>query len=195
MTRTIIAILGLTIAIAVFFLYTKPTYDDAKAFQTTISEYNGALEKASELQRLKQALLSRYNAFNPSDIDRLHKLLPDHVDNVRLVLDLDNIAQRYGLALQNVVVGAPSQTTAAPAGAIGSTDAFDSLTFKFSTEGTYANFVRFMEDLERSLRIVDLVTLTMSNTGSGQNEQQNAKGPPVEPTYRFDVTVKTYWLK
>ena len=187
MTRTIIAVFGFAIAIAVFFFYTKPTYDNAQSLQASIGEYNQALEKAAELQSVRQALLSRYNAFNPADIDRLHRLLPDHVDNVRLVLDLDNIAQRYGLALQNVVVGSAQGTTATAVSAIGGDQAYDSLTFKFATEGTYENFVRFMGDLERSLRIVDLVALSMSGTGGPQTGG--------DPTYRFDITVKTYWLK
>lgn len=188
MTRTLIAIAGFAIAIAMFFFYTKPTYDESRALQSLIGEYNQALDKAGELQRLKQSLLSRYNAFNPVDIERLHKLLPDHVDNVRLVLDLDNMASRFGLALQNVVVGAAAAESSTAVGAIGgSNQSYDSLTFKFATEGTYPNFVRFMEDLEKSLRIVDLISLSMSAA--------NAGAPGAEPVYRFDVTVRTYWLK
>ncbi len=196
----IVALSGFAIAIAIFFLYTKPTYDNARSLQGLIAEYNQALDKAGELQRLKQALLSRYNAFNPSDIERLHKLLPDHVDNVRLVLDLDNMAQRYNLALQNVIVGAvlPEATTAI--GAIGGSQSYDSLTFKFTTEGSYEDFVRFMEDLEKSLRIVDLVSLSMASVGGGGSANipsgKDAKNiPPPELRYRFDVTVRTYWLK
>lgn len=199
MSRMIIALMGFAIAIAIFFLYTKPTYDSARALQILITEYNQALDKAGELQRLKQALLSRYNAFNPADIERLHKLLPDHVDNVRLVLDLDNMASRYGLALQNVVVGGLAQETSTTViGAIGGGQSYDSLTFKFSTEGTYENFVHFMEDLEKSLRIVDLVSLSMASSGApSASTAANAKNvaPPSEPQYRFEVTVRTYWLK
>lgn len=197
----IIALIGFAIAIAIFFLYTKPTYDSARALQGLIAEYNQALDKAGELQRLKQALLSRYNAFDPADIERLHKLLPDHVDNVRLVLDLDNMAQRYGIALQNVVVGGLTEETSTTViGAIGGGQAYDSLTFKFSTDGTYESFVLFMEDLEKSLRIVDLVSLSMSSSGPHPSvgAATTKSGSPIiasEPQYNFDVTVRTYWLK
>ena len=196
----IIAFSGFAIAIAIFFFYTKPTYDNAHALQGLITEYNQALDKASELQSLKQSLLSRYNSFDPSDIERLHKLLPDHVDNVRLVLDLDNMAQKYGLALQNVVVGTAVPETAAAIGAIGGSQSYDSLTFKFATEGSYEAFVHFMEDLEKSLRIVDLASLSMSSVGAAGSADasvaKNAKNsPPPELRYKFEVTVRTYWLK
>lgn len=189
--RFVIAILGFGIAVAVFMFYTRPAYDKVKALQSEIAQYDQALQRAGELQRLKQALLSRYNAFDPVDIERLSKLLPDHVDNVRLVLDLDNLASRNGLAIQNVVIGSEARS-AGSGGQVsanivgGNSKAYDSLTLKFSTQSSYPGFVRFMEDLETSLRIVDLVALTMVNTSADAAK---------EPVYRFDITIRTYWLK
>ncbi len=175
-------------SIAIFVLYTKPAYDSVQSVQAQITEYDSALSKADELQRLKQQLLSRYNAFNPIDIDRLKKLLPDHVDNVRLVLDLDTLASKHGFALQNVVIDAQGLTSrAADLAVIGADQsAVDSLTLKFGTSGSYPQFVEFMQALENSLRIVDLVELTMDPDLSAQG---------AEASYRFDVTLRTYWLE
>ncbi len=191
MIRFIVAILGFTIAGGVFVLYTKPSYDAVKVVQADIAQYDQALDRANELQALKQTLLSRYNTFDPVDIERLHKLLPDHVDNVRLVLDFDNLANKHNLAIQNVVIGRGTTDTASGrtqnTEVIGRTvKAYESLTLKFSTQGTYAGFVTFMEDVQASLRIVDLVSLTLASATAEQ------KG---EPVYRFDVTIRTYWLK
>lgn len=189
MTKTILSIVGLGIAGAALFFYTQPTYDSVRALGVEIGEYNQALEKAAELQSLKQTLLSRYNAFNPADIDRLHKLLPDHVDNVRLVLDIDNLAGRHGMALQNVTLSNPTNNTEKSAiGVIGSgRQKFNSLTLKFATQGTYANFRSFMDELEQSLRIVDLASLSLQGVDS------NRIG--AEPSYRYDIAIRTYWLK
>lgn len=170
-------------------MYTQPTYDHVRTLQSKVGEYDQALEKAAELQELKQSLLSRYNAFDPADLDRLHKLLPDHVDNVRLVLDLDNLAGRHGMALQNVVVSNPASEPSNP-GAISTigagTQRFDSLTLKFTTHGSYEDFISFLQDIEASLRIVDLVSLSLAGEGI-----LNAGNP----TYRYDITIRTYWLK
>jgi len=200
MIRFIIAIVGFVIAGAVFMLYTRPAYDTVRSIQAEIAQYDQALEKANELQRLKQTLLSRYNSFNPTDVDRLHKLLPDHVDNVRLVLDFDNLANQHNLAIQNVVVGKDNEgpanggkVVAAAAVVGGNSKAYDSLTLKFSTQGTYTNFIAFMEDVERSLRIVDMVSLNLSSAGSGSTGSTGSTGG--EAVYRFDVAIRTYWLK
>lgn len=194
MTRTLFSLVFLAAAGGLFFFYTKPAYDGVRTAQAEILQYDQALSKAAELQRLKQQLLSKYNAFNPTDVDRLHKLLPDHVDNVRLVLDLDTLAGQHGFALQNVVINAPGTGTAGanaatqPQPSIGpSRQTYDSLTLKFATSGTYPNFVEFMNALEGSLRIVDVVNLTLDADAASPLEG--------EPIYRFDITLRTYWLK
>jgi Tfp pilus assembly protein PilO len=176
---------------AIFFVYTKPTYDSVRTTRAEMSQYDEALQKAAELQQLKQTLLSRYNAFNPNDVDRIQKLLPDHVDNVRLILDLDSIASRNGMAIQNVVVSNPVSVQGAQTaiGSLGSSkQKYDSVTLSFSTQGPYETFLQFLTDLETSLRIVDLVSLTLTS-GAAPTE----KGQP--SVYGYDVTIRTYWLK
>jgi len=192
------------IAGGVFFLYTQPSYDTVQASQVQIDQYNQALDKAAELQQLKQTLLSRYNSFDPNSLDRLQKLLPDHVDNIALILDLDSIATRYGLALQNVDISTATQqgsATQTALGAIGSaSQTYDSLTLTFSTEGSYASFVQFITDLEDSLRIVDLASLSISRaagtTGSANGTTAGATlGGQSVPAYTYTISLRTYWLK
>lgn len=191
MIRIFVSILCVAIAGGIFVIYTRPAYDRVTALQAENAQYDQALDKSKELQELKRSLLSRYNAFTPQDLDRLHKLLPDHVDNVRLVLDLDSMAARYGMALQNVIISNPADRVDSRTivGAIGAgSEPYDSLTLRFATQGTYSSFVRFMEDLESSLRIVDLEELGL--------ELSSAQPPGgTEPIYRYTLTVRTYWLK
>lgn len=201
MIRLIIAIVGLVLAGGVFFFYTKPAYDTVQADQAQIAQYDAALDKATQLQTLKQSLLSRYNAFNPNDLERLQKLLPDHVDNVRLILDLDNLAGRYGLALQNVDVSSSDAVTSKSQTAIGAIGAsnqkYGSLTLTFGTRGTYDNFVQFVNDLESSLRVVELVSLSVSSdtTNAGAGAGALAAGSSAGTVYTYNITLRTYWLK
>jgi Tfp pilus assembly protein PilO len=62
------------------------------------------------------------------------------------------------------------------------------MTLQFTTQTTYANFVAFMKELEASLRIVDITSLTIQPV-------PNSSSANVEPLYRFTIAVKTYWLK
>ena len=190
MIRYVFAIIGLFIAGAIFFWYTKPTYDSVQGVKEEAAQYDAALAKAAELQQLKQTLLQRYNSFNPNDLDRVQKLLPDHVDNVALILDLDNLAARYQMPIENVDVSTPASSATNVGGitTIGASgQKYDSVTIRFSTRGTYANFLQLLKDLETSLRVVDLVRLNLTQ-GQGQTVNN-------EPVYFYEVTLRTYWLK
>jgi len=207
--KLIITIVAVVLSGGMFFWYTKPTYDSALVLRASIAQNDAALDKAAELQKLRQTLLSRFNTFDPADLDRLQKLLPDHVDNVRLILDLDNLAENGGLALQNVDVSSAQKQTAknqTALGAIGaSNQKYDSLTLTFSTIASYPAFVAFLTDLESSLRIVDLVSLTIAPSGgstavaSATNAfptgARNPTATRTEPLYTFNMTLRTYWLK
>ncbi len=190
MVRTTISLAGILIAGAIFFLYTQPAYDNAQGARNQIAQYDQALQKAAELQTLKQSLLSRYNAFNPTDLDRLQNLLPDHVDNIRLILDMDDVAAKRSMQLSNVDISgndsnAKTQTVIGALGA--SNQKYDSLTLGFTTTGTYTNFKLFLNDLQSSLRVVDLASLTIAPS--------SGFGPASEPTFSYGVKLKTYWLK
>src|SRR3989338_11700444 len=194
--RLIIKIIGVALAGGIFFWYTKPAYDGIQVARAQIVQYDEALNKAAELQKLKQSLLSRFNTFNPTDLERLEKLLPNHVDNVRLILDLDALAGVHGLALQNVdVSSSEKQGTKSPVsiGSVGtSNQKYDSLTLTFGTSASYSKFVEFMTALEPSLRIVDLVSLSIAATDTSQI---GTKSQASEPLYTYNITLRTYWLK
>lgn len=185
--RTLFSFVAFGLSVGIFFMYTQPTYDGFQSVQATIAQYDQALSRATELQKLRETLFSRYNSFNKSDVDRLHKLLPDHVDNVRLVLDFDSMATRHQMAIQNVAINSKSADSdkAPTIGGAPSTQKYESINLRFSTDGTYSDFVSFLDELERSLRIVDVVALNIA-------QGQVLVG---EPTYHYDVTIRTYWLR
>jgi Tfp pilus assembly protein PilO len=209
--RSLFSIVGIILAGAVFFMYTKPAYDTIQVSQNQITQYNAALDKSTQLQTLKQSLLSRYNAINPTDLTRLQTLLPDQVNNIALILDLDTLASQFGMSLENVNIsssgGSGSNTNVnskiqntTAVGAAG--QPFDSLDVQFSIHGTYAQFLQFISNLESSLRIVDLVGLTVSGGGAA-NTTPSTTLPGITGggatsdsiVYTFSITLRTYWLK
>lgn len=191
MVKYIISSILILSAGAAFFLYTKPAYDGVQGAIAENAQYDGALTKAAQLQAVKSDLLQKYNAMPQDQRDRLQKLLPDHVDNVALILDLDNLANRYGLGLENVDVSTPASAASSKTavGAVaGAGQKYDSVTIKFTTHGTYTQFTQFLSELEASLRIVDLQSLSIAGSGTGSDTSG-------EPYYTYSITLRTYWLK
>ncbi|HET8581469.1 MAG TPA: hypothetical protein VFL98_03315 [Candidatus Paceibacterota bacterium] len=199
MFKLFTTILLLLVAAVVFFGYTKPAYSHVQELRAQSGQLNQILSEASEFQKLKSQLIARYNALPSDKLARLSKLLPDHVDNVRLILDIDSLAGQNGLALENVVInsgtgasgsgsGSDSDSSDAPT-ALGAASAnqvpYGTLTMQFKTEGSYQHFLQFLHGLEGSLRLVDVTDLTVSQGSS-------ASAPD---SYAYAMTIQTYWLK
>lgn len=209
MTKTIIAFILIAASVGLIFGYVRPTFNAAEVVKQDTAQYDQALSKAKEIQELKRSLLTQYNLFADGNLTKLRKLLPEHIDNVRLVFDLDGIATAHGIHVSGVKVQDTESARTdiqTSTGAVGfnsaaqAAQAYDTRIIEFSTVATYAQFKAFLEDLERSLRIVDLVSLKVSGAqqpkqGGGaaiDGSQQSTGG---EYVYRFDVGIRTYWLK
>ncbi len=169
-------------AIALFFFYTNKQY---KSLQTNIAEQGKiveANEKAAKLRAVRQTLTDDRKKIAQADIDKIAKMLPDGVENVGLIIDIDNIASKYGMRIRNTKVSdtaSGKSSTVAVAGP--DTKKHGTISLSFSVASTYENFLAFLRDLEASQRLVDVTALTFSSNKEGR--------------YEFNVTLQTYWLK
>lgn len=182
MMRFIIPFVIAAAAIGLFVVYTNPQYQVIKGLQAQVAQYDDALNKAQELRATRDQLLSKRNTFSADDINRLTHALPDNVDNIRLIIDINNIASRHGLSLSSIKVGDVSDSsTARSALAVGSSgDAVGSVTVDFTVSADYQTFLAFLHDLEHSLRIVDIESIDFK-TGT-------------DAKTGYSVTLRTYWL-
>jgi hypothetical protein len=208
MTRFITPIILIAIAASVFFIFTNPLYsgsDGISALNAQIASYNEALNNSKSFDSERDKLTEKYNNFNPDDLARLKKLLPDNVDNIRLILEIEQIAAPYGMTLADVKydatpIPATAATTATPeivqaGGSLASPTPKDYGIFNltFSTSGSYDNFINLTKDLESNLRVVDISSITFtSDTGTAVSSVKKIN--PAE-TYKYDFKIKTYWLK
>ena len=185
-------------AIGGFFLLTEPLYQGISLKRQQIAAYDEALNNSKALEAERDKLTQKYNSFDPNNLSRLEKLLPDNVDNIRLILEIEKIASPYGMALKDVkydVVSknsAVSQTQIAgviqPGGNNGNKN-YSVWNLEFSTQATYNNFLSFVKDLEDNLRIVDIASIQFSsNTSLGLS-------PTLSEAYKYNFKIKTYWLK
>ncbi len=173
----------LLVSMGLFFLYIDTAYQNVQFLQTEQSSFNDALQKSKELQSIRDVLLSKYNTFTSSDLDRLEKMLPDNIDNVRLVLEIDSIATKYGTHISAVAVDSDS-TSISGEGVIGGTgEQYETIILSFSMTSSYDDFVRFLKDLESSLRIVDITAINFTSADN------------ISGVYDYKVSIKTYWLK
>ena len=200
--RFFLPIILIGIAVSVFFVLADPLFKEISALKALGTSYNEALDNSKALENERDKLTAKYNAINPDNLTRIEKLLPENVDNIRLILEIEQIASPYGMVLKDVKYNATNPSTAIATGTIvqggGVAEKpivkdYGVFDLEFSTSGSYDNFINFTKDLERNLRIVDISSISFSSDSTGIG------GVGVKTTsleiYRYDFKIKTYWLK
>lgn len=203
MTRFVLPIVLIVIAVFAFFMFTNPIFNDISALKAQVASYNEALNNSKALENERDILTAKYNTIDPDNLLKLQKLLPDNIDNIRLILEIGQIASPYGMTLTNVKYNATDDTNGSTSGvasaptvqggAVASAGSSDYGTFnlEFSTSGSYDNFINFTKDLENNLRMVDISSIVFSSN-TGAPAVAKAGAPEI---YTYDFKIKTYYLK
>ena len=146
-------------------------------------ELNKALAMAEEVSAKKNELSLTYNSFSDEELSRLNELLPDHIDNIHLIIDVNGIAKKNGMAIKNIDVSTSADV--ASRDKMIETTSLDPrlgmMKLSFSVTGTYEMYKKFVGDLATSLRIIDMSSVSFATDDKG--------------IYTYDIVLKTYWLK
>lgn len=185
-----LSLLFIAVSITVFIVVIKPEYGAMQTTRQAVSIANANLQTASSLAKSRDELIAKYNSISKTDLDNLKTLLPDSVDNIRLIIQINSLATKNGLSLlRNVDYQTDQQAAAATAlqDPNASKLAYGEFVISFQTTGQYKNFLAFLSDLERNLRLVDVTKVDFMPVDS------NSSSPAASMAYK--ITLKTYWLK
>ena len=175
--RFFIPIILLAVSFSAFVWFIDPAYQTIKELTRDAAVFDEALGNSKELQAIRDRVLSEFNAITPNDRDLLLKLLPNTVDNVRLVRDIDGIASRHNMTLRSVRVElGEDDRSVGPSVRI-----YGTATVSFAVSAQYRPFLSFLAELERSLRLVDIIHIAFVSSDQDVSEYQ--------------VSISKYWLK
>lgn len=190
MFRVIFPIIMTVAAIGLFVVFTNPTYQEVGSLRTVSAAYDQALNNSQQLLRVRGELASKFSNFSATDKDRLMKAMPDTVDNIRLIIDMQNIALSHGMALKDIKYDARAQSNATPTGVTATPGQlaanqkdYGVFQLEFSVTGSYQNFLSFIGDVEQSLRLVDIESITFQAPEAGSSAM------------KYIIRIRTYWLK
>jgi len=181
-------IILIIISLGIFFGYVDPSYRNdninngtksIKSLQIEDGQYQAALNNTTEIRKKRDALVTKMGNINPADLTKLQELLPDNIDNIKLVIAMNQIAQNHTLTLKNIKLDTTAGIDQSKLGQ--DTAKYGTVSLSFVVNSSYANFQNFLTDLEKSLRLVEVTDLTVTGNDTG--------------LYDFSVGLKTYWLK
>ena len=174
-------IVFIVLALGLFYVYLSPQYSNIKLLSSERANYDDILEKSVELRDLREQLRNKMQGFSSTDLNRLEKMIPQEVDPTQLILDLDNIARRYGIVMYDTnteILGVSKNGKNNSDSESKSNDPYDTLSLSFNFTSSYENFVSFMADIESSLRIMDVSAVDITV------DEEDPRQP------NFEVTVK-----
>lgn len=183
MNSRVLPALALILSVGIFFAYVKPTWSGPlKETKIAIANYEQALDAADEYKKRQNALASARNAIDQDSLNRLSVLLPDSVDNVSLILDINALAARSGLSLANVDVLTDDSTVSGKKGnEIARANPVGSVDLSLSAIGTYSALQAFLAGIEKSARLLDVRDISVKGSDTG--------------VYNYQMVVRLYWLR
>ena len=180
MTKYLFPLLLVVIALGLFFGFTQPLLDQLTSLQKEQASIGEVLQNTGSLARTRDTLLNRYNEITAENKARLAKALPDQVDNVRLIIDIDAVASRFGLKLKNIVVQSdPATSKSNSIGPDGKK--YATFNLSFDVQASYDTMRTFLLALDQSLRIIDVTGVSFAADDKDQNT--------------YTIHLQTYWLK
>jgi hypothetical protein len=186
MNSRVLPIFAFAIALGIFFAYVNPTWTGSiAAAKATIAADDQALSAAQHFTAQQNQLAAARDSIDPSYLSALSTFLPDSVDNVGLILDLNALAARSGLSVANIdVITSASGSAQSPStGALpaATENPVNSVDLSLSASGTFAAFQTFLTGIERSARLLDVHDLVVHGSETG--------------VYSYQMTIRLYWLR
>ena len=196
MFKFLVPTILIIISVGVFLNFTAPTYQELTDLRAQAVSLDEALSNSKDLEKERDKLTQKYNSINPENLAKIQKLLPDNVDNIRLILEIEKIAAPYGMALRDVTYDTENKKDAGPEVVQGGSEFvreankdYGVLSLGFSTQSTYNGLIAFLKDLETNLRIVDVISVSFTSDVGAEPK------PGFDEVYKYNIKIKTYWLK
>lgn len=168
------------IAAGMLFFFGKPMYADIVDLQVKQAGYEDALAKVLAINDTTKELNSKINNLSEEDKQKIETLIPDSSDMTKLIADIDTVAARYNILIDDISYAGSNADAAASPSEAKVPVSYSSALINFGFSANYDNLKIFLSDLEKSLRIIDIRSIQFSQTESGQ--------------YNYKVSAEIYWL-
>lgn len=176
---TIIAYIILTLSIGYVFIY--PKTGEISSLLEEKQKYENTLEVVNNIENKKNELLTEFNKISTQDRKNIETILPSSLNFVKLVAQIDKVAMGYGIIVDKFSSKETSFSVGDSIATAQPSKPYNSAVISFSFKSPYDKFSGFINDLEKSLRILDVRSTKLETQEKDINSYQ--------------VEFETYWLK
>lgn len=163
---TQIVVAGLAIGIVI--TYIKPSITEVGVLQDKIAKTLEELDKVNAVNQKLSALVSDVGAISPKDKQQLSIYLPDVMDEVEVMKDLEAITKEAGVEVKSLAYGGEAVIAAVPAEEGGAAVEVPAAhNFSLSISSSYEQMKYLLLLLERNNYPLDIQDLSITPTEGG----------------------------
>jgi len=182
-----------------------------------------ALETVDKLEARLGELIDTINSVDASDRENLEVLLPQGLNDIDLLVHINDLVLQQGYFPEELTVSAsgsgndsgndefvgPQSSDAftgngvngefaeQPMESTATIGTLDNVTVSFSVDAGYPEFIDLLENLEKSLRILDVVSIEVGNSGGDDRSSDGSDSGTTQlddGVYTFKITLRVYGL-
>lgn len=182
MNRYLVPVIFSLLTVGIYVLSIDPLWNDIQQKLVREEQLMKTLADAKTAQEKIDMLKAEYESFPQGADEDLRVLLPDSINPTRLIIDLEAVVNRRGLVMRGPAVSSAEATVN------GSSVAAHK--FTFNVKAPYLVFRELLRDLEVSLALRDMSTISFSTSGADATQTGN----PDYFVHTYNVSFTTYSL-
>jgi Tfp pilus assembly protein PilO len=192
-----IAIIGI---IAALLWFIQPTYGEIKNLTQEIETKEANLEKKQKLIVDIEKLVNQYEDI-AGRVNKVFYALPNEAEIPNVLVQLEALASKNGMIFESssfskAQQSAQNKTTSGNGAApfsetIKQQDAIEqikSVSIDISLTGSYENFKNYLRDLENNIRIMDIASVSFSNSSSSSEKEEE-----LSDNFSYGIQLKVYY--
>lgn len=186
-SNTIVQIVLIVVSVLIAATYVKPAFDQIKATQAETAEYQEALDNANAFAEELSRLQTVSDSFSTTELARLNKFLPDSVDQIAVMRDIEAAVDRNQLLLNGLSASTEAvslQTINAQSEEVVEDPESASILntrFELSLTGSYEDFKNLLRDFEKNDYLLEVIDLNLNTEDGGL-------------FYTYELVLETYSL-
>ncbi|KND48092.1 MAG: putative pilO [Parcubacteria bacterium C7867-006] len=175
------------VCVGMYFLYISPVSMEVKALVQKKTELDDVLQKVKDLTQKREEVSGAYNSISQADIDKLNKVIPERFDSVAFANDISTVATQNSLTFKDYKISDSVPESQESSVEQKGVTPFRVSIVSFKVTGQYADFLRFLNKIETSLRLMDVIGLKV--------EQDPKQDKNSTATMQYTLEISTYSLK
>lgn len=183
----------LSLGVSFFYTYDRLYVDQITDLQADVREFESKIEESEAARAKLASLTAEYERLSSSDRERLERMAPEKVGDIRLAMDVTNLLSSNNVQIQGISLPSMSSSGSGGSGSESGVPERQGALPKqisFNITAGYRSFTSLLEEVERSLRIIDVTGIEFGVGGEGEGAPSSSSSD----IYTYNVTGYIYEL-